>query len=204
MGNEAMKRMVEKRRVNRLCIDCGTELDANSNVRCEKCLEIRRHADNDRRNWYQSHNICPRCGKVSIGRSEAMCPECRAKAYVAIMKNRSAEEYNKKHREWDKKNREKCEKNGLCVRCRKRKVDGSFKTCAICRAKTREQKRRRSDAQFNIEYKKKNGICYFCNEPVYERYKVCEYHYNMCIEKLKNPACIEGRKKLSKGWNKTR
>lgn len=205
MKNQANKRMIERRKLNNLCVGCATKLPDNSkHVFCDKCLERKKEENRDRRKWYSEHNICPRCGTVSIGNDEGMCPDCRAKAYVNIMKGRNREEYNKKHREWDKEDRAKCEKEGVCVRCRKRQASNGFKTCAICRTKIREQKRRRSNTQFNIEYKEKNGICRFCNEPVYKNYKVCEYHYNMCVEKLNNPACIEGRKRLSKGWSKIR
>ena len=112
------------------------------------------------------------------------------------MKNRKREQYNEEHAVWSKKAYANCVENGICTRCRKRKADNGYRTCGICREKDRVTRQARNNTQFNREKKEKQGLCCFCNEKALPGYKVCQFHYDMCIDKLKDPKCIAGRKKI--------
>ena len=52
----------------------------------------------------------------------------------------------------------------------------------MCRVRDNETRRIREGTSNRSERTKK-GLCYFCNNPVKEGYKVCEKHYQMNIEK---------------------
>ena len=45
-------------------------------------------------------------------------------------------------------------------------------------------------------FESKMGICYFCNNPVEEGYKVCEYHHRKNIEYANLDKTKDARKKL--------
>lgn len=44
----------------------------------------------------------------------------------------------------------------------------------------------------------KNGLCFFCDSPVKEGYKVCEKHYEMNVQKARSKKAKEARNKLEK------
>ena len=48
------------------------------------------------------------------------------------------------------------------------------------------------------DWREQQGVCHFCDRPAKPGYKVCEEHYQMNIEKLKNEKCKEARKRLGK------
>ena len=93
--------------------------------------------------------------------------------------------YNKVHREWAKVRYHQDVQNGICTTCRKRKADGGYRTCGICREKQRERKRIKYQEKVKIprDERVKSGLCYFCNNPQKNGYKVCEKHYQMNAEK---------------------
>lgn len=201
--SEYRKRLIQKHKENNECVDCGNPLDT-SGVRCEKCREKRNAIIKELRGWYQSNGICPRCGKNKLYGSEKNCIECRAYSYESSMKSREnlgKDHYNKLHAEWSKNRYHKRINEGICPRCGKRKPDGGFKTCGICRAKDRNKKRERSVAEDRGE-RHKRGLCFFCDNPVLENYKVCKEHYDKAIKNLQHPKCIEATRKMKKDNNK--
>lgn len=144
--------------------------------------------------FYITLGICPCCQKNKIYGSERSCPECRAKA-SEIKNQKDKKLINEQHREWSKRTHQEMIEKGICTRCRKRKADYKYKTCGICRNKTRNYKR--------IKYGKPNredrildGLCYFCDNKIKPGYKVCEHHYQMNIDKANSNKAKEVRKKL--------
>ena len=86
---------------------------------------------------------------------------------------------------------------GICTRCRKRKADYGYKTCGICREKIRNYKRIKYGKPDRSE-RYEQGLCYFCNSPVKDGYKVCEKHYQMNVENSHSQKANEARKNLIK------
>lgn len=173
-----------------MCLACGKQLDREG-VYCIECRKKKTKENTETRHWYQEHRICPRCGKNDLFGDEKVCLECNAKAYEITIRSRERlgrEHYNNQHNEWARNEHQKRIEQGICTRCGKRNADVGYKTCGICRAKTRNYKR--------IKYGKPDrkdravqGLCYFCDSPIKEGYKVCEKHYQMNLEKLDNEKC---------------
>lgn len=199
---EISKNFRKKRKEQCLCLKCGKSLDREGTY-CTECRRIKTQEDADRRKWYQSHGICPRCGKNDLFGDEKVCLECNAKAYAATMRSRDnlgRSHYNAVHNEWARKEHQKRIVQGICTRCGKRKSDVGYKTCGICRADNREKKRKSDMRPSRIERVDK-GICYFCDEPVKPGYKVCEKHYNMNLAKLDCDECRKEREKIKKSMS---
>ena len=191
------KRLLEKRKANGLCIDCGTELDRDG-VRCIKCNTKHNEESKADRKWYIENGICPRCMKNTLFGDENMCPECSAEMYEINMNSRERlgrEHYNEVHKEWSKRTHHEMIERGICTRCRKRKADYGYKTCGICRGKIRNYKRMKYGKQDRSE-RYKQGLCYFCDNPIKDGYKVCEKHYQMNVEKSLSQKAKEARREL--------
>ena len=86
---------------------------------------------------------------------------------------------------------------GICTRCRKVKAEYGYKTCRTCRLKLRDFKRMKYGKP-NRQERYKDGLCFFCDNPIKAGYKVCEKHYNACVEKARSKNSIEARTKLIK------
>lgn len=191
---------MERRKNANLCLTCGKELDREG-AYCSECLKRHNRENSDRRKWYQQSGICPRCCKNRLYGDEKVCLECSAYTYTIAMRSRERlgkEHCNKVHREWAKAEHQRRLDNGLCTRCGKRKADGGFKTCGICREKDSAARRARTGTKPDRSERYKQGLCYFCDNPVKDGYKVCEKHYDMNIQKLDNEKTREYTKKLKK------
>lgn len=182
---------------------CGKPLDRDG-AYCADCRKYLTKQNTLARYWYQEHGICPRCGKNELFGDEKVCVECNAKAYEITMRSREKlgkEHYNSKHSEWARNEHQRRIAEGICTRCGKRKAGGGYKTCGICRSKTRNYKR--------IKYGKpdrgeryEQGLCYFCDNSVKDGYKVCEKHYRMNIEKLNSEKCSKATEDIKKDMKK--
>lgn len=193
------KRLLERRKTNGLCIDCGIELDRDG-VRCVKCNTKHNEKNKADRKWYRENGICPRCRKNTLFGDEKECIECRATKYENTINSRERlgrEHYNEVHKEWSKRTHHEMIERGICTRCRKRNADYGYKTCGICRGKIRNYKRikyRKPDRRERYE----QGLCYFCDNPIKDRYRVCEKHYQMNVEKARSQNADKARKNLVK------
>lgn len=179
--SEYVKQWKDKRKASGLCVGCGQPLDRDGSY-CTKCRGIINKTTRERRQWYLSHKICPRCGKNDLMGDETICPECRAKSVNNSLKNREKDEYNVYQRNWSKSTYQKRKESGICTRCGKRKATQGLTTCAMCRARDNETRRIRKGFSDRSD-RSKIGLCYFCDNPVKKGYKVCEKHYQMNIEK---------------------
>lgn len=196
---ERVESLRKRRKEAGLCVLCGKKLDRKG-IRCISCNDKMNKYHRETRAWRLEHRICPRCGKNDLFGDEKSCPECSAKEYERAMRSREnggTEHYNSVHAKWDKKERIRREENGLCKRCGKMKADYGYKTCGICREKGRNYKRVKYMSTKKKEWEE-NGLCYFCGETVKKGYKICEKHYQMCLEKLNNPKCKEATRKMKK------
>lgn len=151
------------------------------------------------RQFYKSIGICPRCGKNKLWGDEKECPECAAKGYEYAMKSRARlgkEHYNITHSKWAKVAHHKRIEQGMCTRCGKRKADYNFKTCGICRARDNATRSKRIKPKIARNERFSIGLCYFCDNPIKDGYKVCEKHYQMNVEKANSSRSKDVRKEL--------
>lgn len=193
------RKLLDRRKENNQCADCGKPLDREG-YRCTQCNNRKNENHRLLNAWYKSGNICPRCGKNTIMGDENRCLECTARDYATAMRRRERlgkEYYNNQHSKWARDNYKKLAEQAICVRCGKRKAESGYKTCGICRAQLRNYRR--------IKYWKpkrseryEQGLCYFCDEPIKVGYKVCEKHYQQCLEKLNNDKCLKAREEIKK------
>ena len=198
IANIYQRNFIENRKKNGKCISCGGDLDRDG-VHCTKCREKINEGVKLTRHYYQENRVCPRCLKNSLFGDEKVCPECNA-----IFANRAAkiretdrESYNEKQKIMHKKMYDKRKEQGICTRCGKRKADEGHTTCSICRIKTTNKKREKCGKPDRRERYLK-GLCYFCDNPVEEGYKVCEYHHKKNIEYANLPQAKEARELLKK------
>ena len=178
-----------------LCVDCRKSLDRRG-IRCSDCNNKHNIHVKERREWYQSAGICPRCGKNPILGDEKACPECNSYAY-SINIRINQDKKNKSHAEYSRKVYAERKAQGICTRCGKRKADHGYAMCSICRIKDRNRQR--------IAYGKPDrrerylsGLCFFCDNPIKDGYKVCEKHYQMNVEKARSSNANKARMELQK------
>ena len=191
------QRFIARRKEQGLCLKCGNSLDRRG-IYCAECRKDINENLQKTREWYQMHGICPRCRKNNLFGDEKVCPECSAKSYEYAMRSRDRlgkEHYNLQQAELHKSQHHKRIELGICTRCGKREADSGYKTCGICRAKTRNYKRIKYGKPSRSE-RYKQGLCYFCDNPIKEGYKVCEKHYQMNVEKSNSSKAKEARKEL--------
>lgn len=167
---------------------------------CAECAEKQKIYQRETREYLRNMGLCPRCGKNKLFGDEKECPECNAKSYEITMRSREKlgkEHYNNQHNEWARNEHQKRIEQGICTRCGRRKADEGYKTCGICRAKTRNYKRIKYGKPDRNE-RAERGLCYFCDNPIKYGYKVCEKHYKMNLEKLDNDKCRKATEDMKK------
>lgn len=200
------KRSIEyyrERKQKGLCVNCSTPLEADENVLCTECREKRRKNVNEIREIKKKLKLCPRCGKNKLFGDEANCPECRAYATNIMSKWREVnkEHYNEVHKTYSKKITKERREKGLCTRCGKRKADGGYVTCGVCRDKNRKSWRNRTPYSTREE-RVNNGGCYFCENKSIKGLKVCEIHHKQMIEKSRSQKAVEARKQITFNYGK--
>lgn len=185
--NERYKKFVQKRRSENKCIDCGKPLDRQG-YRCTQCNAKLNEEQRKRRQFLKKIGICPRCGKNKLYGDEKVCLECGANEYATAMSSRERlgkDHYNEVHRNWSYSTYQKRKEEGICTRCGKRKADYGLTTCGICRAKDNATRLKRQPHKPPRSERYKQRLCYFCDNPIKDGYKVCEKHYQMNCEKQK-------------------
>ena len=189
-----------KRRVSQgLCGNCGNPNDRPDRTTCTSCKDKQVAEEMNNRIWFKEHGICPRCHKAPIMGYEKVCVECKAYSTNRILKKRenNKEKYNEYMSNYQREQTRKRRELGICTRCGKNKTDGVHAMCAICRTK----KQTGTNGTDNGKQRVKNGLCYWCGQPVKQGYKVCEKHYQMNIQKLDNDKTREAREKIAKEIN---
>lgn len=139
------------------------------------------------REYYRRVGICPVCKTNHLIGDEKTCIECRAEGanqkYIYVQENR--DKVNANQRRTRKIRYEKDIANGICPRCRKRKLEVGRKRCGMCRAKDLERRRARVYHELPRAERYLHGLCFFCDEKVKEGFKVCEHHYKLNVENAK-------------------
>lgn len=131
------------------------------------------------RRYYKSIGYCPRCnGSNKLMPGENNCPECAAKEYAYSLK-RNKKHYNEVHARWSKTTYQKRKELGLCTRCGKHPPKEGQLRCVFCINKDSKARYKREIHLSRYE----RGICRWCDRPIEDGYKVCEYHHQMNIQK---------------------
>lgn len=138
--------------------------------------------DKERREWYLSHGICPHCGRNDLQKRYKLCLECRMKDNERQRKKVRTDEQRKKNADAQKRLTAKRKADGICVRCGKRKVDGKYTHCAVCRAKKAAKQREynRKQGMIPIELRGE-GYCSRCYKPI-ENGKLCTECYEYLVQ----------------------
>ena len=185
---KAAKDFIQRRKDNNLCISCGNPLDRNG-VNCIDCNNKKNEEYRKTKQAYIDCGICYRCRKNPIMGAEKMCPECRAK--LATWKENRPEDKIEIEKEQTRRSheriRQECRDKGICYVCKKRKAEPGKKRCSICRVSTNRYNQKyteRKSQKMTREQRIDKGICVWCDNPAKEGKKICEAHYEKCIENL--------------------
>lgn len=184
---------VQKAKENNTCPQCNKPMDRKG-FYCRECTDKKTIEIKKTRELRKELGLCPRCGKVELWGDEKVCLECSARDYENTMRTREKEHYNQVHREWSKRTHQEMIEKGICTRCRKRKADYGFKTCGVCRDKTRKRYIPQNTRQERVS----KGLCFFCDNPTKKGYKVCEKHYQINVDKANCENAKRARKKMKK------
>lgn len=178
--NKYTRKKFETRKANGLCLNCGKPMDREGR-NCIACTERNRKYNNETRAMRKKYGVCPRCGKEKLWGNEKNCPECTAKQYKWNMATREREHYNEVHRVWQKAEHHRRIAEGICTRCGKRDADSGYKTCGVCRDRASKYYRANYSNPNRKEKRLEAGLCFYCDNPVKEGYKVCEHHYELNV-----------------------
>lgn len=176
-----------RRKSQNLCTRCGKPLDRDGQY-CKSCCENVRIEARENRIFRASHHLCTQCGKYAVPESEKICPECRAKNNNR--RRMRSEKSKENFRTQQKKLYDQRSKDGICVRCGKRKVAMGRKRCGICLQKD-AQMHRNLRAMNGDDLRRQwveQGFCYHCGGEIEDKsMKSC----NACREKCapKNQSC---------------
>lgn len=199
MSTKSSQSLKMRRKAAHLCEDCGKPLDRDGAF-CNACLEKHRKYYRDRKDALLARGVCPICGKYKLYGDEKTCPECRAKntEATARCRNNHKMRYNKYMSQYRQQMTVDRATKGICTRCGKPKDDDGFKMCPRCRQKSRKKWHRLNDKPVKQNERYKIGRCRFCDQPVKEGYKVCEYHY----QKLLDMSAKGNQTDKAKKWKK--
>lgn len=142
LGSDLMskKEVYSRYKNEKRCRNCGSRLigDRKDKCLCTKCAKKHSQYVKENTLFFRQHNLCPRCGKVSLEGDEKNCPECRAKLWEYRT------QYIKEHPEFIQKKYEKereqrlfRKENSLCTYCGEPLQDTRFSSCEKCRIKRR-------------------------------------------------------------------
>lgn len=197
---ERSQKLYNNRKSNGLCPKCGKKLDREGHY-CSECLVKVREYNRENKEFYRNNGICPVCGKEILWGSEKQCILCREKSRQR--KQRITDEQKKAYKERFKKQQkslyaDRTEK-GICTKCGKRNAAYGKKKCQICLNKDAEIHRIKwNKKNVNVrEYRKQNGLCYFCGEAAEVNKNVC----TKCSERCRQDR-LKAMKKDKHWWKK--
>jgi hypothetical protein len=136
--------------------------------RCAECTERNRVYNLNRTRAFRSAGKCVACGAgLEKGWHKRLCPTCNANANT----------YVKKYRGKKRDERHERMRFGVCVDCGEREPVPGRRRCAECidkRNKTDSHAREVEKLSQIREYRKANGLCLRCGNPVAPGHRRCE------------------------------
>lgn len=110
----------------------------------ERAKANKRKADKERREWYKSRGICPRCKTKFCKPGYVHCEDCISKY---LIDKRRRDPTGEKEKAYCKERYQRLREQGICPVCGKRKAEDGVRVCAICRQATLDSKRKSSIIQ---------------------------------------------------------
>ena len=116
-----------------LCPQCRQPKDRDGYY-CSECLTKHNQRRKDDYNFYVSIGLCRVCGKNKQIPGTTYCEDCsqRAYEYCRARYERDPEYVREHNRISNKKRYNECKAQGICTRCRKRKVVSGKSKCGVC------------------------------------------------------------------------
>lgn len=206
-GRERKRARTQYAKDNNLCIQClkPIEEDRIGKTTCIECTQKRTQQINSDRQFCKEMRICPRCRKNKLEGNEKTCIECKATQaeYAWKVKHdpQKHQEYKDRFNRWQKDHYAKLKEQGICTKCSKRKVEEGYSTCDWCRAKNRiKSAEKKAKIEGTKERRIREGKCIWCENPIKQGYKICNYHYQMNIDKANSLKAVENRQKYKEEY----
>lgn len=149
--------------------------------------DTRKKYQKERLEWLDKHNMCHKCGKQKCAPGKKFCFDC-LEFYRENNRRRYNPELEKAYQARRRELYQQHKKDGICIRCRKKATHGIY--CYECSIKVKrynmekaaKRKRQRHERVLVPEYRIKNGLCYFCGEPIDEKRKKVSQCCAKCAE----------------------
>lgn len=181
-----------RRKEQGLCTKCGGEIEQErkGKTMCGLCTAKDTAYKRDIAEFCRELRICPRCHKNKLVGDEKNCPECRAKNYISLERQKKNNPKSIAVRDANHKAHRKIlyqerKTQGLCVTCGNPLMnsDLGLVNCRFCREKHKKYKlvsvKPRSEYKSSIW--KRQGLCPFCGDTLYGKHGLCKKHYDMQI-----------------------
>ena len=177
-----------------LCVQCAKPVEVQGEAICKSCKATRKGYNQvmtasersmERYNFYKEKGICTSCGSEPVKEGKTLCWRCAANKNDALRLKYTGRIASEEEKEKRREEYNYYKEHGLCPRCHKEKPADGFVHCAACRAllKRKAQDKRN---ETTIERSMRSGfkVCYVCEKPVKEGYRLCEECYQRSLKSL--------------------
>lgn len=160
----------------------------------------------ERYNYLKKNKICVRCGSEEALPNRILCYECNEKNNKSSKKYKETKEDKREYyKEYYKQKRQKAGKEGICIRCFRRKSIPGSKQCIECKEHARKtylEKKLKSKIT-KTEEKEYLNKCRICGaEEVVKDKKVCINCYQYLIKNISKATKKATEKNKSHYWRK--
>lgn len=157
--------------------------------------------------WYKENGICLHCGQRHVKPGCQMCHECLAnkndatKIWYHNLSDEAKKARHAKNYGSQRKTEQRRFEQGLCFRCGKRPpiLHTRYGQCAVCRAKSREQQRRKRIRNGTVprDERVKGVFCYRCGKPI-TKDKYCPECYGIVVKQMEHARQFRAKEN---GWH---
>jgi len=144
--------------------------------------------------FYKSKGICVYCHHEYAMINQTACPECVEKR-AEQKRSRDKDPRNKDPQRRamrnlsDKQRRQRYSEAGICVKCGAHKALPDHNTCFECFTKSRRYEKRKYEKKGKYKGRDlfiEQGLCFICGAPIKEGHKLCEKHYEIAANNMRN------------------
>jgi hypothetical protein len=182
---------------------CGRKRQKVRNVAWtkEKQKEYQKEYQRAYSEWAAERGVCVRCHKEPVAIGFEHCPKCLETKALYSARIGQTKEYRDYQRAYQKRRYAQLKIKGLCPCCGKRKPEGGFKLCGLCRNKLAARHREWAGKQpltaAQLAKKKtlEQGLtpCSRCGSPVVPGKKYCKKCAEGAAENLRKVKNTRGR-----------
>lgn len=143
--------------------------------------EYRKSASRDRYYWLKEHGICVSCGQADAAPNHVRCLDCTQKhalsSYKRFKEKFKDPAYRSMLRETQLKRYHDHKEKGICVICSRKATHGLYcydHSIYVKRYHQETAKKKRNERHERgliPEYRKANGLCFWCGNPIEEHLK---------------------------------